>query len=804
MRLKVKRIKRYKDINQGTKISINGINQYISRRADMISARRIVGLVMLLVFSCVATFGQTLRSDDDPRNLAPTVSGGTGLFTVYDAQTLRKGEFNFGFFANYFHRDPGDLHFQVYPVNFQVGFSDHLEFFANFESQKQITAGLPALLSGFYLPDVRTKTLPVGRVVIRPGTTVVGTVVGDPCGNGGFAGPCSTFGPFKAFPSGNNTAIYYGLGAPVGGILPAIPNGVAPGYNVLAPFLARFSGTGAGDITLGAKIRLTGPKNPFGFSIIPLVKIPTTQELSVGLERGRSTGAYDYGVIFAVDGRLHKHVNLSANVGVIKVGDPKASNMNLGTLSGQAGVITGYGQSWSSLDLPNKLVSGIGLDFPLSKYLAFIAEMKSERYFGGQTPALLKNSPMDFVGGARIYPSRWFSISAAYQRHVNWMSDFDKGSSPNGLIFGLSIGHVNKREAAVLPNNPPTVAVSIGSVSNNTRDYTHPDAATVCAGDTVAVTADAKDPDGDTLTYKWTTTGGKIIGTGSAVTFDSTGLQPGEYQITCEVDDGCGCVAFDTKTIRVSRCELTVVCPSAPTVSVSTSSVLDGEAVTANAGGLTGGRNFGTPTYNWSVSGGSIASGQGTDSIRINTQGAGGSTVTVSLEVGGLSAECAKSASASFSVTKPYVPPAKPPARELSSCTTFKANNARVDNACKAVLGDVIRQLQADPQAQLIVDSYRGEKEKPADIDTARGKNVRDRLADGSLGSAIDANRIVVRPSGVTADGRQVRLWLVPQGADVPAGAQAATLGDITPEKKAAPAKKAKKKVVRKSTKKAK
>ncbi|HUS12229.1 MAG TPA: hypothetical protein VMZ30_17315, partial [Pyrinomonadaceae bacterium] len=48
---------------------------------------------------CAAVTAQTLRSPQDPRNQAPAVGTGgpvggpTGLFTVYDADTIRKGEF---------------------------------------------------------------------------------------------------------------------------------------------------------------------------------------------------------------------------------------------------------------------------------------------------------------------------------------------------------------------------------------------------------------------------------------------------------------------------------------------------------------------------------------------------------------------------------------------------------------------------------------------------------------------------------------------------------------------------------------
>ncbi|HEX4948817.1 MAG TPA: PKD domain-containing protein [Blastocatellia bacterium] len=757
----------------------------------MNSARRILGLLLLLALG-TAGLAQTPRSEDDPRNLAPTVNGGTGLFTVYDAQTLRRGEFNFGFFANFFHRDAGDARFQVYPANFQVGFNDYFEFFVNLEAQKVIAVGQPALLSGFYMPDVRTRTLAPGRITIRPGTNVVGVTVGDPCGNGGFAGPCAPFGPFTARPSGNNTAVYPGLGAPVGGILPAIPAGLVPNYLPNAPFLSRFVGTGVGDLTLGAKIRFTPPNNAFGLALIPTFKIPTTRTLNTGLQRGRGTGAFDYGLTLALDGRLHKHINLSANVGFIKRGDPRAEDMQLGPLGGAAGVIQGFGRSENALDLPNEWRSGIGVDFPLSQYLAFAAEITATRYVGSRTPMLLVNNPVDVVAGARIFPARWWSITAAYQRHLNWLSEFDRNTgSPDGFIAGLSFGHVNKREPAILPNNPPTISLTVGAVTNNTRDLVHATASTVCVGDSVAVSATASDPDGDTLTYKWTTTGGRIVGDGPNVTFDTTGLAPGEYTITCEVDDGCGCVAFDTKTIRVESCPPILTCfgSTLDVTPASTSDINPGEAVTFSTSGVSGGRAYGDVTYTWTASAGTIT-GNGT-SARLDTTGvAPGTTINVTVTANSSMGNCSATGSATVTTKAAAIPPPRPKATEVGSCVSFKRNQARVDNACKDVLRRAANQLQTDPQAQLVIYSYRGENERPANLDLQRGKNARDRLADGGLGVAIDPNRIVVRPSGVTTDGQQLRIWFVPAGADtadMPQGTDA-TLGDVTPERRAAPA----------------
>jgi hypothetical protein len=762
-------------------------------------ARRLLGLTLTLLLIGAVAQAQTPRSTDDPRNQAPTVTGGTGLFTVYDAQTLRKGEFNFGFFANHFHRDPGDLAWQIYPVNFQVGFSDHLELFAHFEAQRVVSTGLPILLSGFYLPDVRTRTLPVGRVVIVPGQNNVSFTIGDPCGNGGFPGPCRApnvgglggfaSGPFTARPSGNDTAVYVGLGAPVGGILPAIPPNVIPNYYPNAPFLARFSDHHTGDVWIGGKIRFTGPNNPFGFALIPLLKIPSTRELNTGLERGRGTGNFDYGVIAAFDGRLHRHINLSTNIGFIKKGDPQAEDMNLGPLCVGCGVIQGFGRSERALDLPNELRAGIGFDFPLSQYLQFIAEISSTHYVSSRTPSLLKNSPVDFVAGARIFPARWISISAAYQRHLNWFSELDTVHDPNGFIAGLSIGRVNAREEPILPNQPPTVALALGAITKGAEDVLRETASTVCAGDKVALVATASDPDGDTLLYSWTSTGGRIVGEGTNVQFDTAGLAPGDYTITVEVNDGCGCVAFDSKTITVRSCPPLTVCfgPNLD-LNVSATSVDPGEKISCQTTGVAGGRNYGSVRYEWTASAGTIS---GTDlTASLDTTGVThGTTIEITVRATSEVGNCSASGTTRVSTKMAPPPPPPPPqASVIGQCTTFRRNNARVDNACKDILrSQAVPALQADPGAKVVVEGYRGERERPATLDQQRAKNVRDRLADGSVGVQIDANRIVVRPGGVSTTGEQAKIWLVPTGAAEPPGPAAVDVGPVTPERKAAP-----------------
>jgi hypothetical protein len=66
--------------------------------------------------------------------------------------------------------------------------------------------------------------------------------------------------------------------------------------------------------------------------------------------------------------------------------------------------------------------------------------------------------------------------------------------------------------------------------------------------DTLQVTCTASDPDGDELSYEWTTTGGSISGTGHEVIWTAP-EEVGMYDITVVVDDGQG--GEDTGSIEL-------------------------------------------------------------------------------------------------------------------------------------------------------------------------------------------------------------------------------------------------------------
>ena len=91
---------------------------------------------------------------------------------------------------------------------------------------------------------------------------------------------------------------------------------------------------------------------------------------------------------------------------------------------------------------------------------------------------------------------------------------------------------------APVPNRPPTVRAVC-------------DPCAVEVGQTANIRAETADPDGDTLTVRWSTTGGTLGDTRSAATTWRAEMAPGLAMLSVTVDDGRGGVATDTVTIEI-------------------------------------------------------------------------------------------------------------------------------------------------------------------------------------------------------------------------------------------------------------
>jgi hypothetical protein len=221
-------------------------------------------------------------------------------------------------------------------------------------------------------------------------------------------------------------------------------------------------------------------------------------------------------------------------------------------------------------------------------------------------------------------------------------------------------------------------------------------------------------------------------------------VNPGTYTASVEVNDGNQHLVRGTTTVTVAEC--TNCRPPCPTVSVSCPSEVDeGQAITFTSS-VSSDTNV---TYNWSVSAGTISSGQGTSSIAVDTTGLGGQTVTATLELGGLDPACSRTASCSTTVRTTIQPPRK---FDEYGDIRFNDEKARLDNYAI--------QLQNEPGAQGYIIAY-GNCEGAAQ---RRADRAKDYLVNTR---GIDAGRIVTIDGGCRSE-LMVELWIVPTGATPP------------------------------------
>lgn len=821
-----------------------------------LASRALIAALVSLVL-CAAVSAQTIRSDRDPRNQSPAVGTGgpeggpTGLFTIYDGSTLRRGEFTFSIAYSNYDRDPGNADFVDVPLSFNVGINDHLELFFKTNGYRGVKINNPQNLSGFYLPNSQlfcgTVLCSGAAVVLAPSGPLVGTLANTavfrPVNNQPFVqfpftgGSAGTFGltpgqigqqfGFPGFNAQLGPAVvqpnsgtfgtadnFPGIGSPVGSILPGvvlattvlpataltlpirIPTTftVAPTYLPDAPFINRLYGESSfNNFVFGAKIRFTGPNNPLGVALIPFYRwYPDKADDFSGfnqMQRGAGPGGDigDFGLVGVVDGRLGRHVNVSANVGYILNSNPK-----------------GAGGDFVLLDRPDELIAGVGFDFPVNEHFQPIFEVRSTQYVAGRTPNAFNNNPVDGLAGVKIYPRRWFGFGFAYRRHLNPQDQdhfepadfnipiqqitnvnvvgrglvvvpgtsravtsqgfpigFNFSEDEHGFITQFWIGRRNARTPPAPPNQPPTVNVST-STSSILRPCPPGTSSATCTptGSEVQLTANATDPDNDQLLYTWSVTGGRLSGEGRAVTWDLTGVANGTYTATVEINDGNQHTANASATVTVADCtDCVAPRPPCPTVSVSCPDAVDlGQPITFTAS-VSGGPEGFAPTYNWSVSAGTITSGQGTSTITVDTAGLGGQTVTATVSLGGADPSCSTTNSCTTSVR----PPA-PIARRFDEYGNIRFNDE------KARLDNYAIQLQNEPGSTATIIAYgtcAGEGQ-------TRGDRAKDYLVNTR---GIEAGRITVVDGGCRAD-LTVQLWVVPQGAEAPA---VDTSGAISP-----------------------
>ena len=204
---------------------------------------------------------------------------------------------------------------------------------------------------------------------------------------------------------------------------------------------------------------------------------------------------------------------------------------------------------------------------------------------------------------------------------------------------------------------------------------------------------------------------------------------------------------------------------SCPTVRVSCPDTVQAAEELTFTADVSGGPSDVTPTYNWTVSAGSIQSGQGTATIVVDTEGTGGQTVTATVDVGGFARECSTSNSCTASVEEKGAPAVK-----------FGEYVTRDLSANKAKLDEFVLALLNDPEAQGYVIAYGGKTSRPEDaqkaVDNATDYTMNTRKMDGA--------RTLAGVGGYREE-PTIELWIAPPGGAPPMATPTVAPEDVKP-----------------------
>lgn len=412
------------------------------------------------------------------------------------------------------------------------------------------------------------------------------------------------------------------------------------GYYTETPYLVVpagkvTEGDGLSDVFTSVKFNLMSEtrNQPFGLAFRANVKIPTsvddTSRRDESLTKGLTTGTPDVGVELLFS----------------KWAGPMTIMLN--------GGVQGVGEHTSRRELQSEIRYGAGMAIG-SHPLQGIVEMRGTTWFGskgpngfGINPRLINpRSPVDLNFGLRFLPAKWISIGAAYRYAARvWDKDI-RETAHSGFVGNVAVGRKIDR--------PPVAECRV-------------DNATIQQRGRATITASASDPDDSSLSINWRTSGARLSGSGSSVTFETGDLgqtAPGRYTVTAEVSDGensatCS-VDINVEKLRFAptvRCE-----PPTQTIRMGETAAIRATGADENPGD--------TLSYSWQVDGQSVTEAGTTFTFGSTGRNPGRHTArATATDPDGMTANCE-------SVVEVMAPPPPPPqANRAPTCEVAVSQN---------------------------------------------------------------------------------------------------------------------------------
>ena len=300
-----------------------------------------------------------------------------------------------------------------------------------------------------------------------------------------------------------------------------------------------FSGNQFGDVVVGVKINLLSEERqaPAALAVRGFVELPTGDELT-----GTTSGG--------VDGEIDLIVSKAAG------------NVEIAGFGGFA-----FRSDPAGIDVANSIAWGFGLGAPLRGPVQVFGEVGGEAYLsdmvtlsepllavdGSLSPLMsMLRSPLDVTVGLRWNGPAGFSIGGGLNwaaRHSDRARTRLASTAQDRLGLLVRVGYHPGVRVYLPPsqvpdpppaNRPPAVTVSC-------------DPCELEFGEESALRADATDPDGDPLDYRWSAPAGELLEPQNQPTQRwRAPAQDGPVPVTVTVTDGRGGSASDTANIRVN------------------------------------------------------------------------------------------------------------------------------------------------------------------------------------------------------------------------------------------------------------